>query len=183
MRTATSAGTTQLNADGLCIDVASSTLPVSWETSSMMVFMALSDRCVACPARAGAQRTDGSSPAAAQRMACRAARLCRVSRSMTLHEACRPWDFKWRWFDRGAVRGLRRFGRVQRGSVRPIDNGSENGLNAIFGGPDKAVTAAVRHTRVGVPTVSSRVVTARTTNSRLEYALLSSWRWEPSDAC
>ena len=178
MRTATSAGTTQLNADGLCIDVASSTLPVSWATSSMMVFMVLSDRCVVCPARAGAQRTDGSSPAEAQRMACSAARLCRlcrVSRSMTLHEVCRPWDFKWRWFDRGAVRGLRRFGRVQRGSVRPIDNGSENGLNAIFGGPDKAVTAAVRHTRVGVPTVSSRVVTARTTNSRLEYALLFSW--------
>ena len=136
---------------------------VSWET----VLMALSDGCVACPARAGAQRTDGSSPAAAQRMACRAARLCRVSRSMTLHEACRPWDFKWRWFDRGAVRGLRRFGRVQRGPVRPIDNGSENGLNAIFGGPDKAVTAAVRHTRAGVPTVSSRVATARTTDSRL----------------
>ena len=38
----------------------------------------------------------------------------------------------------GHLRALRRFGREQRdGVTRAIDNGSENGLNDIFGGPDK----------------------------------------------
>ena len=81
-------------------------------------------RCVSCVA--GAQRTDGSRLVAAQRMACRAAYLCRVpgclpcrgSRSMALREASRPRDSKRWWSGCSARAGARHIARSYKGFQR-----------------------------------------------------------------